>query len=98
GQVVAQIEPVVDQAYPIPEGFDGWVYRFKVLLGTDKQGRSILVRALYSAKVAIQVGFVTAVVSVLIGSLLGAAAAFFGGWVDHAVNWLFSVLSSIPHL
>ncbi|MHC4817039.1 MAG: ABC transporter permease, partial [Planctomycetota bacterium] len=30
--------------------------------------------------------------------LLGGAAAFFGGWVDYAVIWLYSTLSSVPHL
>jgi ABC-type dipeptide/oligopeptide/nickel transport system permease subunit len=96
--VVALITPVVEDIYPMPTGASGLIYKFKILLGTDRQGRSIMVRGLYSAKVAIQVGFVTAMISVLIGSILGAAAAFLGGWVDHTVNWLFSVLSSIPHL
>lgn len=96
--VVAKITPVVNDIYPMPTGMGGLVYKFKTLLGTDRQGRSIMVRGLYSAKVAIQVGFVTALISVVIGSILGAAAAFVGGWVDHTVNWLFSVLSSIPHL
>ena len=69
-----------------------------MLLGTDAQGRSIFLRAVYGIKVALQIGFVTALVSVGIGSLLGAAAAFFGSWVDHLVIWLYSTLSSIPSL
>ena len=36
--------------------------------------------------------------AVLFGSILGAAAAFFGGWVDHLVAWLYSTFSSIPQL
>jgi peptide/nickel transport system permease protein len=67
-------------------------------LGTDRDGRSIMMRALYSVKVAIQVGLVVGLVSVVVGSLLGAAAAYFGGWVDHAVVWLYSTLSSLPDL
>ncbi len=69
-----------------------------MVLGTDRDGRSIMMRALYSVKVAIQVGFVVGLVAVLLGSLLGAAAAYFGGWVDHAVVWLYSTLSSLPDL
>lgn len=65
-------------------------------LGTDRQGRSILLRALYSIKVAVQVGLVAALVSVLLGSALGGVAAFFGGWLDHLVVWLVSTLSAIP--
>ncbi len=86
------------ELFPQPTGIRGAVYRFQLLLGTDQQGRSILIRGLYSAKIAMQVGFVAAFVSVLFGSLIGAAAAFFGGWVDHAVVWLYSTLSSIPSL
>lgn len=88
----------VEGLMPVPAGLDGLVYRLRVLLGTDAQGRSILLRSVYSAKVAVQVGVVTAVVSVLVGALLGAAAAFFGGWVDNAVQWLYSTFSSIPNL
>ena len=67
-------------------------------LGTDRQGRSIFIRAIFSIKVAVQIGVVTALISVTIGSLLGALAGFFGGWVDHAVIWLYSTVSSIPNL
>ncbi len=93
-----EIETVVNLVFPMPSGFDGFLYRMRILLGTDRQGRSILVRAVYSGKIAIQVGVVAAVVSVIVGTLLGASAAFFGGWVDHAVIWIYSTLSSIPYL
>lgn len=79
-----------------PKGLDGLKYRARLFLGTDRQGRSILVRALYSIKVAVQIGVVAALMSVLIGTLLGGAAAYFGGWVDHLVVWLYSTFSSIP--
>lgn len=93
-----RVEPAVAKLYPEPTGFRGLLYDFRTLLGTDAQGRSIMIRSLYSAKIAIQVGVVVAIVSVLIGALLGAAAAYFGGWVDHAVTWLYSSLSSLPQL
>jgi peptide/nickel transport system permease protein len=56
------------------------------------------VRAVYSIKVAILIGLVTSLISVIFGSILGASAAFFGGWVDHIVIWLYSTFSSIPNL
>ncbi len=95
---VVQIEQVVAELMPMPTGLDGFVYKAKLLWGTDKQGRSILVRAVYSAKIAIQVGLVVAIASVLFGALMGAAAGYFGSWVDHAVTWLYSTLSSLPQL
>lgn len=88
----------LDKLFPLPTGIKGLVYRFKLMLGTDRQGRSIMVRSLYSSKIAIQVGFVVGLIAVSFGSILGAAAAFYGGRVDHAVNWLYSLFTSIPSL
>ena len=92
------LEPILTDMYPVPEGLGGLVYKFRMMLGTDQQGRSIMLRALYSAKVAIQVGVVVSFVAVLFGSLIGAAAGYFGGITDHAVIWLYSTFSSIPYL
>ncbi|MFT7640905.1 MAG: peptide/nickel transport system permease protein, partial [Pirellulaceae bacterium] len=78
--------------------YDSTVQMFYVSLGTDRQGRSIALRAIFSIKVAFQIGAVTSIISVLVGSFLGAAAAFFGGWVDHLVIWLYSTFSSVPNL
>lgn len=95
---VAALEEKVLAIFPEPAGIDGAVHAVKLSLGTDRQGRSILIRALYSAKVAIQVGVVTAIIAVGIGTLLGAAAAFYGGWLDHAANWIYSMIVSVPYL
>jgi peptide/nickel transport system permease protein len=70
--------------------------QFRMFLGTDRQGRSILLRGIYSTKVAVQIGVVAALISVLIGTILGAAAGYFGGVVDVIVVWLYSTFSSIP--
>lgn len=93
-----ELDPLIMKLMPIPTGIDGFLYRLRVLLGTDRQGRSIFIRAVYSAKVAIQVGVIVSVFAVGFGSLLGAAAGYFGGVVDHAVIWLYSTFSSIPDL
>ncbi len=79
-------------------GWDRFKRNAAMLLGTDAQGRSILFRGIYSIKVAIQIGVVTALVSVFIGAVLGSAAGYFGGWVDTLVVWLYTTFSSIPNL
>jgi peptide/nickel transport system permease protein len=94
--LLAELETRVDALYSEPTGLAGLAQGLRLSLGTDRQGRSILFRALYSTKVAVQIGVVAALISVLIGTLLGAAAGFFGGWVDHLVVWLYSTFSSIP--
>ncbi|CAN0599550.1 unnamed protein product, partial [Laminaria digitata] len=92
------IEPILTELYPIPQGIEGLVYKFRMMLGTDQQGRSIMLRALYSAKIAIQVGLIVSLIAVAFGSIIGAAAGYFGGWIDHLVIWLYSTFSSIPYL
>lgn len=95
---IAELERTIDSLFAPLSGFERAMYAFRMSLGTDRQGRSIMIRGLYSIKVAIQVGLVVALVSVLVGTLVGAAAGYFGGAVDHAVVWVYSTLSSIPDL
>ncbi len=92
------LEAEVEKLFPVPTGWSGFVYKIRLLAGTDRQGRSIAFRAIYSIKTATQIGMVTAVFSIIIGAILGGAAGFFGGIIDHAVVWLYSTLSSIPYI
>jgi peptide/nickel transport system permease protein len=93
-----EIEAIGQRLMPIPDGWSGVVYRLRMSLGTDRQGRSILMRSLFSVRVALQVGVVVGLVAVVIGSILGAFAAFFRGWVDQTVQWFYSTFSSVPNL
>lgn len=68
------------------------------LLGTDKYGRDLLSRLILGGRVSIAVGFISVFISLLIGVPLGAAAGYFGGWVDKTVMWLVNVVWSIPTL
>ena len=95
---LVDIEPILAELYPMPKGLNGVIYKFRLMLGTDQQGRSIMLRALYSAKIAIQVGLIVSFCAVLFGSIVGAAAGYFGGIIDHLVIWLYSTFSSIPYL
>ena len=95
---LTRLEAVVLRIQPLPTGWAGMKYTFRTFLGSDYGGSSISINAFYSIKVAFQVGIVTATICVFIGTVLGAAAAFFGGWVDHTVMWLVSTMSSIPYL
>ena len=84
----------IGEKYLLPGEGDGWT----AWLGSDRQGRSILVRAMYSTKIAFQVGFVVALVSTVFGGVLGAIAGYFGKGVDDFVVWLYSTIQSIPNL
>ena len=95
---LAQLEQMTQSLVTPLGGWPSFMRSVKLLLGTDRQGRSILVRAIYSIKIAVQIGMVTAILSVLIGGLLGAAAGYFGGSVDFVVTWLYTTFASIPNL
>lgn len=95
---LAAVETLTREMFQLPEGRTAEGRRFRLLLGTDRQGRSILLRAIWSIRVAILVGTVTGIVSVTIGTLMGLIAGYFGGWIDHLVNWLYSTFASIPNI
>jgi peptide/nickel transport system permease protein len=67
-------------------------------LGTDYRGRDVLCRALFATRTAVRVGTIATLISALIGVGLGAAAGYFGGWIDDIVNWIYSTFASIPTL
>lgn len=70
----------------------------RYLLGTDKYGRDLLSRLILGGRVSIAVGFISVIISLLIGIPLGAAAGYYGGRVDRIVMWLVNVVWSIPTL
>lgn len=65
-------------------------------LGTDALGRDVLVRTFYGARYSLAVATVVVFCSVLIGSVLGAVAGFFGGWVDAIVMRTVDVTLAFP--
>ncbi|MGB0176704.1 MAG: ABC transporter permease [Owenweeksia sp.] len=68
------------------------------LLGTDKYGRDLLSRILLGARVSFAVGFISVLISLLIGIPMGALAGYYGGWIDKVVMWFINVVWSIPTL
>jgi peptide/nickel transport system permease protein len=52
------------------------------LLGTDIDGRSVLLMTFWGTRASLLIGFSATVLSVLIGTLIGITAAHFGGWVS----------------
>ena len=67
-------------------------------LGTDELGRDMLSRLIYGARVSLSVAIVAQAVILLIGVPVGAAAGYFGGWVDTLLSRAVDVLYSFPDL
>lgn len=66
------------------------------LLGTDPMGRDLASGLAHGASVSLLVGFVSTVVSLLIGIPIGALAGYFGGWVDDVLMRFTEFFQSVP--
>lgn len=67
-------------------------------LGTDELGRDILTRLMYAGRISLSVGLSVAFLGVVIGTIVGGLAGYFGKWVDNAGMRLTDVFLSIPIL
>jgi peptide/nickel transport system permease protein len=68
------------------------------LLGTDRFGRDLLVRMMLAGRVSLAVGIAGSVLAATLGTLIGAIAAWRGGWLDRSLMALADALLSIPRL
>jgi peptide/nickel transport system permease protein len=66
------------------------------LLGTDKVGQDVLYLSLKSIRTGLIIGTVTTLVTLPLALLLGIAAGYMRGWVDDVIQYIYTVLSSIP--
>jgi peptide/nickel transport system permease protein len=66
--------------------------------GADKWGHDIIKKTIKGAETSIIVGLVAALLAVALGTIFGAVSGYFGGWIDDAFNWFYSIFTSIPYL
>ncbi len=68
------------------------------LFGTDGLGRDVLTRVLYGGRVSMSVGLIAVMITMLIGIPVGAAAGFFGGWIDNILMRIIDTFLTLPTL
>jgi peptide/nickel transport system permease protein len=95
--VIAPADPnFIDQAhwqgYPLAPGVAGH------LLGTDENGRDLLARLIFGARISLTVALFAVIMEISIGTVLGAISGYYGGWVDFALMRITDVVLSIPLL
>jgi oligopeptide transport system permease protein len=87
--------------YPIWKQGVGPTYQTPTLkhpLGLDQSGRDILSRLMGGAEISMEVGIGTALLSSVIGIVLGLLAGFYRGWVDNVISLVINVWYGIPDL
>ncbi len=68
------------------------------LLGTDENGRDVLMRLLQGARTTLGIGVAGAAIAVSVGALLGAVAGFRNGWIDAFLMRLVDFTMAVPTL
>lgn len=71
---------------------------FPHIFGTDALGRDYAARVMMGARISITVGLVASVLILLIGSIFGSVAGFFGGWVDMVMMRIVDMIYTVPDL
>lgn len=69
---------------------------FPHILGTDQLGRDYAIRVMMGSRVSLTVGLVASAIILLIGSIYGSIAGFFGGWVDMVMMRIVDIIYTVP--
>ncbi len=68
------------------------------IFGTDELGRDLFVRLCHGGRISLLIGLATMLVSITIGTLIGATAGFYGGRIDNILMRFTDFVLSIPQL
>jgi peptide/nickel transport system permease protein len=65
-------------------------------LGTDENGRDVLARVAYGARVSLTVSITSVVIGIVAATVIGMVSGFFGGWIDTVLQRLVDIMMAFP--
>jgi peptide/nickel transport system permease protein len=66
-------------------------------MGRDEFGRDVFSRLLYGARVSLRVGLTVVAICASVGTIIGALAGYYGGWMDRLISgFLFNTFLAFP--
>jgi peptide/nickel transport system permease protein len=92
------VEPVTMRQAPCIHLFGCPADQTQHIMGIDGNGRDEFSRLLYGTRLSLMIGFSTVSFAILIGTILGALAGYFGGWTDNIIMRVMDVLLAFPSL
>ena len=105
GGLVVVLLGLVAGLAPVLAPYDPAAYDVKQILlepstahwfGTDQLGRDVLSRMLFGARISMAVGFISVGIAVLLGTVIGTIAAYYGGRVDEVVMRFVDLMLNFP--
>ncbi|WP_247730837.1 ABC transporter permease [Halovivax limisalsi] len=98
-------QPGEEPGTDIPPAFAEWPWSWETWegfkrypLGTDPKGRDYFTRIVYGTRVSVSVGIVATGIGLIGGTVVGAVAGFYGGWVDDSLMRAVEIIYAIPAL
>lgn len=94
----AALAPVLAPYNPLSQNLEEELRRPSFLhpMGRDKLGRDVMSRIIYGARISLKVGLITVIISMIAGSLMGAAGGYFGGIWDQGLMRIIDTLLAFP--
>jgi ABC-type dipeptide/oligopeptide/nickel transport system permease subunit len=92
------IEPVKKREAPCIHALGCPLDKPQHILGTDGNVRDFFSRIVYGARVSLLIGLTTVTASIVVGTLIGAVAGYWGGWTDNILMRLMDVILAFPQL
>jgi peptide/nickel transport system permease protein len=97
-QVLIGVEPVKQRQAPCIHLFGCPADQPQHIAGVDGNVRDQFSRLLYGTRLSLMIGLSTVSFAIVIGTILGALAGYFGGWVDTVIMRVMDVLLAFPSL